>query len=565
MKKVWNLFVISVITALLYSSPVVFATDTADTAATGEELAAWMETHMDAGGTVTLTDDVSLDEDYTFSASRPGKPTVVVDAAGFTIQVTGEVVFQSDNHLVLRGKSAGGVLRAMPGGLLSLSGLAVETEKEGVPALVQEEGAGLTLENCSVTGDVRFARTPFVIYKNSATVLAETGQTAADVLPGSMKCHVNRQGEVYSEEVPVSWEMAGTESLQAERKRFVVQGCYELAASREPPECTVVYVDHPLTFTTVETSVSRTGYVIWGWFTMPEELPVQVSEEYSFDNENWNVYEVNTYSGADEGFTFYVSKEEWESSSSPYLYLRLSWDNEGTMYYSNVLRFAAEDISRVVDLGGSRGGGTAIIPVYEDPVPKSVEEQPGASAKPTDSPESPAGEGKDTAPEGTGTDTAPEGNTKPVSGKTSDKIQKSSPDKTMDTGQKPSPDKAMDTGQNASSDKTADVNQKSSSHKTSGAGGETDSDAGGEAASGGAFDNAQTNHVDRSADTEPGEQSGSASPGRKDLPVFPTPGGWLAAVALLVVIVMAFICIRKPDWFLRWRKTWRKEDQGAKK
>lgn len=256
------------------------------------------------------------------------------------------------------------IFHVAAGGMLTLSGLTVTSEvdakvlaQEEKYVLRQEEGAGLIVDNCSVSGNIRYAKTPFVMYKSSLTVIAENGQEASGVLPSVITGQVNRQGQVfYREEKPVSWDLAGTEKLQQERRRFTIKGTFQGAAATELPECTVVYNDFPLTFTKVEASVSQSVYSFRGNYTKPDELPIMLSREYSFDNKNWMVYEVvESVSDAGRGFFIGLTTQEWDISVHPYVYIRLRGEHDGTESYSNVLRYAAHDLSRTEDLGGQQG------------------------------------------------------------------------------------------------------------------------------------------------------------------------------------------------------------------
>lgn len=401
MKKLRNVLVLLVLTILstLYISRVAYATENelqADTVSTGPELVSWMESHIGIGGTVSLAADITLSDTWYFVPQRR-QPVITVDTNGFCITVAGEVDFLSDDRLTFYGTpDEKGVFRVAAGGFLSLDGCAIEekavnpaavgaektdgrTKKTGGYALVQEEGAGLLVQNCTISGDIRYAKTPLVIYNTPVTAVANPGQEAADVLPSVIVSQVVRNGQkYYGEEIPVTWETAGTEKAQQGRQRFTVQGTFQGATSFEPPVCTVVYNDAPLTFTDVSASVSYSAYIFQGGYTKPEEkLPVHVAMEYSFDSNNWILYDTESVSNVGELFFIGVAKADWDTSANPYIYIRLRCSDGGEEIYSNVLRFAVDNLSKAEDQGGNRGGGTAIVNPPKEPV--SV---PAASASP---------------------------------------------------------------------------------------------------------------------------------------------------------------------------------------
>lgn len=410
MRKLRNVLVLLLLTILsiLYIPRAAYATGNelqVDTVSTGPELVSWMESHIGLGGTVSLAADITLGDTWYFVPDRHGQPAITVDTNGFSITVTGEISFLSDDRLTFYGAPDGKeVFRVAAGGLLSLEGCAIEekaaapaateqtagrTKETGGYALVQEEGAGLIVKDCSISGDIRYAKMPLVIYNTSVTAVVCPGQEAADVLPSVVASRVIRNGQVFfGEEIPVTWETAGTEQQQQERRRFTVQGTFQGAASIEPPVCTVAYNDAPLTFTDVSASVSYSAYVFQGSYTKPEErLPIKVATEYSFDCNNWILYDTTFVSDVEELFFIGLAKADWDASANPYIYIRLRCSDGGEEIYSNVLRFAADNLSKAEDQGGNRGGGTAIVnppkePVSEPDAPASSESELFASPEP---------------------------------------------------------------------------------------------------------------------------------------------------------------------------------------
>ncbi|MBD5502817.1 MAG: hypothetical protein HDR09_03410 [Lachnospiraceae bacterium] len=344
---------------------------TPDSVSTGPALIEWLESHKDIGGTVKLTEHVVLEEDYTYCPNGINRPTVFVDTDQYTITVTGEIELMSDNHLIFSGQPDGkSIFYVAPKGSLSMMGVAVES---GQCALWQEEGAGLVIEDCHISGNIHYADTPFVIYQNTAYVVVEKEQTVNDVLPTEISCTVNRQGQLsHNEQMPLSWNLEGSDDQQADRRRFQLQGSFLQAASAEPALCTVAYNDYPLTFLDVTATDDGTRYTFRGGYTKPKEaLPITVISEYSFDGENWIVYDETNVKDVEAGFFIGFRSEECDRAAYSNIYIRLQWNDSGTRYFSNVLCYAADNLEHVEDIGGSRGGGTSIINLPEDPQEKS--------------------------------------------------------------------------------------------------------------------------------------------------------------------------------------------------
>ena len=352
----------------------------------GSALIDWLESHKYTGGTVKLADHIVLDGDYDFYPGMTNMPDIFVDTDRYTITVTGQIGISGDHHLFFAGQSNDkAVFYVAENGLLSMQGVAVESDRY---AAWQEEGAGLVIADCHISGSVHYADTPYVMYfRDDICAVVEKGQTIHEALPAQINCRVNRQGRMSTDvQVPVSWNLEGTGEQQKARRRFRLQGSFLQAASMEPASCTVVYNDYPLTFTGVNAVARGCLYTFQGGFTVPEEnLPFTIRAEYSFDGQNWMLFEEQRVTTADAGF-YIACKREQDDEGSPFnIYIRLQWNNNGTEYFSNVLCYAADNLDSEEDIGGSRGGGTSITNPPDEPQEEpggtsTGEEEPGTSA-----------------------------------------------------------------------------------------------------------------------------------------------------------------------------------------
>ncbi len=394
----------------------------ADTVSTGEELMEWLSGHKDTGGTVKLADDISISDFY--YARNMRAEAVTVDTGEFTIAVNGYVYLQATSPLKIRGVGGEqGLLHTSgTGSMLHLNGLDLEAE-DGY-AVFQEEGTGFildTLKNTSVAGTVHYAKQPFVWEWEPALAVVKPGETLDDkMLPASISACINHNGtNIYPyEEVPVTWDLSGHGEDQKQRRRFTVTGEFESMASQTAPVCTVVYDDFPLTFLEVN-AVKMEGtygdtYRLRGRFSKPgERLPITVAQEYSFDGKNWTLYQEETVTTLNSDFyiTLFVGAEDLERYSE--LFIRLSWNDDGTMYYSNVLGFAMDSLEVNEEPGGNRGGGTDIV---DPPDPPEPDPEPETTPLETTEPETtpPEASEPETAPPATSeSETAPPEASKP--------------------------------------------------------------------------------------------------------------------------------------------------------
>ncbi len=332
-----------------------------DSVSTGDALIEWLESHKNTGGSVKLTDHVTLNGIYSICPDGMRMPDVTVDTGQYTITIAGEIEFLSDDHFIFTGQPEdGSIFYVAHQGSLSMSGVVVES---GQCALWQEEGAGLIIDNCRISGDIHYADTPFVMDYYSVCVVVEKNQTLQDVLPSSIDCIVNRRGGTGGyEPVPVSWNLAGTEKQQEQRRRLLLQGSFVQAASAEAVLCTAAYNDYPLTITEVRATTTGSMYMFQGFYTKPEEaLPITVMAEYSFDGVNWYMDEEKSVTHVDDTFLIAFPAKQCDMEADPHIYIRLRGDDNGIEYLSNVLRYTADNLDYAEDIGGSRGGGTSII------------------------------------------------------------------------------------------------------------------------------------------------------------------------------------------------------------
>lgn len=372
-----------------------------DYVSSSTELTAWLNSHMYSGGRARLTANIAMDSPYLF-VPYPNLPPLFVETDGYTIFVSADVELWSDGHLTFSGAgNAQGIFHVEKGGSLLLDGVTVEAFAENGDssyALWQEEGASLTVGNTfaagRIAGNIHYADTPFVTDTDPVCVIVEKGQSLNELLPTEITCRVNYQGACLDHApIAVSWDMSDTQKQQDERQRFQAQGVFSQAQSHENPVCTVVYHDYPLTFTRADAFIRQSAYTFRGEYIKQEEmLAASTSPEYSFDGINWiQEGEHNTLS-ADAGFYISFPTDQWDTSAYPYIHIRLRAETGEDVYYSNVLRYAADRLNMEEDLGGSRGGGTNIVDPPADPEePKTPTEpsKPVQSAAP-DKPNQPS-------------------------------------------------------------------------------------------------------------------------------------------------------------------------------
>ena len=176
-----------------------------------------------------------------------------------------------------------------------------------------------------------------------------------------------------------------TEEIQACRDGYIY--IHDMSARRDTMNCCLFDVDNVLSggfemgniwynepksldvaFDVIGDIVLSAASQQYGGFTVPEEnLPFTIRAEYSFEGQNWMLFEEQRVTTVDAGF-YIACKREQDDEESPFnIYIRLQWNNNGTEYFSNVLCYAADDLDSEEDIGGSRGGGTSITNPPDEP------------------------------------------------------------------------------------------------------------------------------------------------------------------------------------------------------
>lgn len=344
-------------------------TSIADTASSQAELLDWLDKNKEIGGTVTLSQDITLDDAQVLHSS--GQP-ITIDVGNYGISIIGEVELLCSDLTIIGTGNEHGLVQVLQGGTLHLNYMSINAA-EGSVALSQAEGAGLLVSSeCNIKGEIAYAKTPFIWYWNETPLVLVNAEQIAQ-LPETVSAQVNAQGKMERQNVPVQWALEAQEEAQKLRRRFISVGSVENYAMAVVATCTVVYDDFPLTFTKITAQNQPWYYRIAGGFTKPKvTLPITVIEEYSFDGLNWIKYHERSIENPYDGFSFELEKDKdekhyWDTTASQYLYIRLHWYDGVDYYYSNILRFAAADFTLAEDIGGNRGGGTAItVPPKDD-------------------------------------------------------------------------------------------------------------------------------------------------------------------------------------------------------
>lgn len=348
-------------------------------AASFEELKTWLGDNMSTGGTIALTQDITVPagESYTYINGRY-RQEITIETQGHTIYIEGYLELWP--YLTIRGDgSQQELLHVCPGGELWLTSVSIDAGENGV-AILQEEGSFFLYSSEESMGLPPFSCTGQIISSQTITAatywqydfeklpiirIPEGGEFTPDMLPETVLALVNRDHGQSEEEVPVIWDESTFPSAQ---ERTIVQGCFTEDYTQygdSAPKCLVVWESEENPFflnVYLEQATARYDMVfIYGEAPQAGTVSIQSSD----DGETWTEitgtdgYEPIT-AGPDEELTWILSYSQADPGvERPRYYRMVLLLEDGTEYYSEALELTKDFFFTGADIEGGRGGETS--------------------------------------------------------------------------------------------------------------------------------------------------------------------------------------------------------------
>lgn len=348
-------------------------------AACFEELKTWLNENMSTGGTIALTQDITVPagESYTYTNGR-FRQEITIETQGHTIYIEGYLELWP--YLTIRGDgSQQELLHVCPGGELRLTSVCIDAGENGV-AILQEEGSFFLYSSEESMGLPEFSCTGQIISPQTITAatywqydfeklpiirIPEGGDFNPDMLPETVLALVNREHGECEEEVPVIWDESTFPSAQ---ERAIVQGCFTDNYTQfgdSAPKCLVVWEaeENPFFLNVyLEQATSQYDMVfIHGETPQAGTVSIQSSD----DGETWaeitgtDGYEPIT-AGPDEELTWILSYSQADPGvERPRYYRMVLLLEDGTGLYSEALELTEDFFFTSADIEGGRGGETS--------------------------------------------------------------------------------------------------------------------------------------------------------------------------------------------------------------
>lgn len=346
---------------------------------TFDELKAWLQENQSTGGTVALTQDLTVPagETYEYLNARYRKE-VTIQTQGHTIYVEGCLDFWPFLTIVGDG-SQNELFHVCPGGELRLTSISLDAGEDGV-AIVQEEGSFLIYGSEVDMGLPEFSCIGQIISPQTVTAAADwydslerlpvvrvpAGESfSEDLLPETVLAKVNRDHSDCEEKIPVVWD---SETFPAEENRTLVSGTFDetyAAFGEAVPKCLVVWesASEPFFLNVYLERVPQRYDVVYMY--AETSLSGEVRIQFSEDGETWqDITGTDGYEPieASESETlswilFYPQTEP--VAEMPRYYRLMQLGTDGTPAYSDIVELSDDLIFTAADIDGGRGGETS--------------------------------------------------------------------------------------------------------------------------------------------------------------------------------------------------------------
>lgn len=348
-------------------------------AASFEELKTRLNENMSTGGTIVLTQDITVspEESYTFTNGRY-RQEITIETQGHTIYVEGYLDLWP--YLTIRGDgSQQELLHVCPGGELRLTSVCIDAGENGV-AILQEEGSfflysseeSMGLPEFSCTGQIISAQTmtaaaywQYDFEKLPIIRIPEGVGFTPDLLPNTVLALVNRDHAEFEEEVPVIWDES---SFPSEQERTIIQGCFTEDYTQygdSAPKCLVVWEseENPffLNVYLKQTTPKYSSVFMYGETPQAGTVSIQSSD----DGETWTEitgtdgYEPITADSGEELMWLLSYSQTEAGTERPRYYRMVLRQEDGTECYSEVLELTDDFFFTTADIEGGRGGETS--------------------------------------------------------------------------------------------------------------------------------------------------------------------------------------------------------------
>ena len=384
-----------------------------ETVSSWPELRDWLAAHKRSGGTVRLTADIEIGEDYDYTADVPPRDfrePVTVECGAHTISVLpGAEVYLSMTMYKLTVSGTGGergLLRVLPGGALYLGMLNLTAASAADSAVVQEEGALLVVDQKDyppvLTGQIRYAAAPVLLAPEgvgpSFCVVPESAAEREDIaaaLPETAMLRINWQGKMQrSVEQPVVWDTAAIADDLAVRRRTMVRGSYIGALNGAGAELNGLLAQDCPQFSAPQRTLAFPvdgAALLAVSFLVKNDALIGVSLDFVAEGP----MKSQTLISQDEGVSWMPLGEQKDQplQEDGSYYTGMIWPDEplagtpwflveliypdGTIRHTDVIAYAAGMEYPIDYVDGHRGGGEPVAPP-EPPASSAPPEDPGA-------------------------------------------------------------------------------------------------------------------------------------------------------------------------------------------
>ncbi len=380
MKRLFTVFILTCLYCFCLPIPA-YATQKNE-AAHFSEFKNWLIEHRRSGGTLNLTDDITVDETFVLEL-LPTAP-LIINTNQFTIYVQSELTLISYDFtkIIIQGEGGeNGLIQVLPQGICNLEAIQINA-LDHQTAAIQSENSALKLNKENIiNGSVQYAKHPVLydyLHKSylDTTILNSNQPLTAQMLPQTDNyIYVCYQGEAKPYNLPIQWNINEYNELNPYQYYFYHgQLTGDILFNNQPfqladihqlytPTTRVISTPGGLAITDVKKKWNQFYQQTFHTITLSyQQLPTDY-EIYIRSNVNDEWIQTEVFQIEEAAFNHTTDLIIANESSYLEYYIKVHIDDQE--YNSNIAVMDEDDLS-YRDYEGGRGGGIDILPDHEE-------------------------------------------------------------------------------------------------------------------------------------------------------------------------------------------------------
>lgn len=338
------------------------------------EFSTWIKEHKDTGGTLTLNNDIHINQNFNFTDLKNpnNRGKITIDCNNYTIYIEANVDF---TYLAYNLRFVGDntIFHVKQGASLYLDQGVFETNNY---AIVQDEGSILCVDDSCDPSQISYAKKPVIDpYAFDPTYYYTYKKHASPNIQDFTK-EVNYivyyQGKSYRVKLPISWNINELDEAYDLNCYYPMTGrptgplsiidesifagiTAEQAVVLRPITTNVIWTEDGFSISNIRSTAYNNSHVIIMQIDS-QDFSLDATYDLMMKKENQTSWQsIQSFSGDPTNIQFFL-----ETDSPCQFYIQITTDQETKK--TNVINFINETYQSVPIIDGNRGGGTSLIP-----------------------------------------------------------------------------------------------------------------------------------------------------------------------------------------------------------